>query len=221
MPNSPKAGYVYVLTNPAMPDLVKIGATSAADPETRVNSLNTSAVPYPFQIEFAGRVDDCKKVEKALHFAFDDHRVNPKREFFKIRPDNVIAVLELLSDDATDQVETEEGLTEIGTKRRPPLRFDDLGLPEGTVLISTFDPSIKAEVSNHPRKVRLIAVPDEYNDFGADGDPVRLWPLSRDLSVFAGRSPNVGSPTLYWTLEDGASLIDLYNKAYPLEQGSS
>ncbi len=217
MPLSPTAGYVYVLTNPAMRGLVKIGRTTAADPKTRVRTLNTSAVPYPFEIEFAGKVDDCRRVEKALHIAFDDHRVNPKREFFKIRPDNVIAVLELLSDDATDQVEAEESSTETVTKRRPALRFDDLGLTEGTVLVSTFDPTIKAAVSEHPRKVRLIAPPSEYDDLGSDGEPVRLWPLSRDLSVFTGGTPHVGSPTLYWTLEDDTSLVDLYEKAYPLE----
>lgn len=223
VPNSPKAGFVYVLTNRGMPGMVKIGVTTAADPETRVQALYTSSVPFEFDIEFAGRVQDCKKVEKALHFAFDNCRVNPKREFFKIGPENVIAVLELLSDeDATDQVAAQVSSNEAGTKRRPPLRFDDLGLDEGTVMLFKYDPSIKSEVSDHPRKVRLIAAPDDYEDYGSEGLPVRLWPLSRDLSVYCGYSANVGGPTQFWTLENnGTSLVDLYNKAYPLEGGSS
>ena len=72
---------VYLLTNPTMPDLVKIGRTN--DLETRLRSLSThSGVPVPFECFYACEVRDSVEVERALHEAFGDHRINPKREFF-------------------------------------------------------------------------------------------------------------------------------------------
>lgn len=45
-------GTVYVLTNPAMPGLVKIGKT-ARDDNTRIAELYITGVPVPFNIDFA------------------------------------------------------------------------------------------------------------------------------------------------------------------------
>lgn len=73
---------VYVLTNPAMPDLVKIGMTDGDDPQTRLSQLYTTGLPFPFELRFACRVTNPAEVEKALHTAFAPQRVNPKREFF-------------------------------------------------------------------------------------------------------------------------------------------
>ena len=75
---------VYVLTNPAMPGLVKIGRTSQTDPDTRINQLQTTGVPLPFEIEYACRVQDADEAEAALHLAFGPDRINPRREFLKM-----------------------------------------------------------------------------------------------------------------------------------------
>ena len=40
---------VYVLTNPAMPGIVKIGKTNRDDPQVRMNELYTTGVPLPFE----------------------------------------------------------------------------------------------------------------------------------------------------------------------------
>ena len=79
-------GIVYVLTNPAMPKLVKIGKTGRGV-ETRLNDLYTTGVPLPFECAYAARVEDMDKVEKAFHNAFGPYRVNPRREFFEIEPE--------------------------------------------------------------------------------------------------------------------------------------
>ncbi len=63
-------GLVYVLTNPAMPGIVKIGLTTRLKIEDRLKELFTTNVPVPFKCEFACQVDDCSKVESALHKAF-------------------------------------------------------------------------------------------------------------------------------------------------------
>jgi hypothetical protein len=75
---------VYVVTNPAMPGLVKIGWTENTDAKIRIDQLYTTGVPVPFEIAYACKTSRGEEVEKALHTAFAPHRVNPKREFFRI-----------------------------------------------------------------------------------------------------------------------------------------
>ena len=79
-------GIVYLLTNPVMPGLVKIGMTTQEDIDKRMKELYTTGVPVPFECKFACKVkkSDCLKIEKALHKAFDPQRINQNREFFRI-----------------------------------------------------------------------------------------------------------------------------------------
>ena len=68
-------GIVYLLTNPVMPGLVKIGMTTQEDIDKRMKELYTTGVPVPFECQFACKVKkgDCAKIEKALHTAFAPH----------------------------------------------------------------------------------------------------------------------------------------------------
>ena len=75
--------FVYILTNEAMPGIIKIGLTENPVSE-RVLQLDTTSVPVPFQCYYAAKVEDHKKVERALHTAFGDFRSRPNREFFKM-----------------------------------------------------------------------------------------------------------------------------------------
>ncbi len=74
-------GTVYVLTNPAMTNMVKIGKMTR-NVELRIADLYSTDVPLPFECEYAAKVKDVDETEKAFHIAFFPNRVNPKREFF-------------------------------------------------------------------------------------------------------------------------------------------
>src|SRR3989338_10275153 len=91
------AGIVYILTNEAMPGYIKIGKTSTSVEQRILELSRSSAVPLPFECYYAARVADMDKVEEALHDAFGDHRANPRREFFNISPERVVAILKLLT----------------------------------------------------------------------------------------------------------------------------
>ena len=81
-PAAPSCGWVYVLTNPAMPGLVKIGLTR--NPSARAAELTVATgVPAPFVIAWCRAVSDCATVESAVHRLLDDRRVSDKREFFR------------------------------------------------------------------------------------------------------------------------------------------
>ncbi len=155
-------GVVYLLTNPAMPGLVKIGRSAQEDTQARLDQLYTTGVPVPFELQFACRVTNPDEVERALHTAFGPQRVNPKREFFRIEPDQAMAILRLLHlEDATSAVEAqpsaiseqEQGATKALRARRPNLDFEIMGIPMGATLQCTRNETTVTVIS--PRKVRL------------------------------------------------------------------
>ncbi len=77
------AGFVYVMSNPAMPGLVKIGRTDRL-PSDRAKDLFTTGVPMEFDIEFAAWTRQPAEIEAEVHAWLSRHRHQPNREFFKI-----------------------------------------------------------------------------------------------------------------------------------------
>ena len=79
-------GYVYCLTNAAIPKLVKIGKT-ARNPLVRASEISAATgVPTPFEVAWARKVPDMDKAEKALHGALSEFRLSRRREFFRCSP---------------------------------------------------------------------------------------------------------------------------------------
>jgi T5orf172 domain len=142
---------VYVLINAEMPGLVKIGITEG-EIEDRVKGLDNTSVPVPFECFYAAEVSDAAKVERAIHEAFEDHRVRKSREFFRLSPDKPKAIIELLClKNVTPGIElfSEEGDEEAlaeAKKRRANFNFSTVGIKPGTVLQSVFDDTITCTV---------------------------------------------------------------------------
>ena len=89
---------VYVLTNPAMPGIVKIGMTDRLEVQPRMRDLYTTGVPLPFDCVIAREIEDkeAAEIERALHTAFDPYRINPYREFFQVEPEQVEVLLRVM-----------------------------------------------------------------------------------------------------------------------------
>lgn len=66
-------GLVYLLTNPAMPGIVKIGLTTRGDMGQRLQELFTTGVPVPFDCVFACEVDNCAEVLDIYNDIYTDH----------------------------------------------------------------------------------------------------------------------------------------------------
>jgi hypothetical protein len=202
-------GIIYVLTNEAMPGLVKIGKTDA-DVAERVKQLDTTPVPLPFECFYAAEVADMNKVEKALHEAFGDHRIRKNREFFKISPDKPKAIIELLCiKNVTPGVELvanaddSEALGEA-KKRRSVFNFSFVGLPPGTVLQSVFDDTITCTVKG-PRWVEFR------------GDETSLSSAALVIAHEKGLAwPTVAGPD-YWKYE-GKTLSELREEKAAVEE---
>lgn len=148
---------VYVVTNPAMPGLVKIGITQKSI-EQRLRELDQTGVPLPFECFYAAAVSDCRAVERALHEAFDDHRVRKSREFFRLSPEKPRAIIRLLAiaevTPGMDIVETEDDQRALDQERARRSKFDfvSANIPMGAELVSVFDDATTCTVAE-PTKV--------------------------------------------------------------------
>jgi len=90
--------WIYVLSNPAMPGLLKIGYT-IQDPIDRAKQISASTgIALPFALEYAFHCHNGSILEKELHAYLDSFRVSTNREFFKISLEDAIAAIEKLGD---------------------------------------------------------------------------------------------------------------------------
>jgi hypothetical protein len=86
------AGFVYVLSNPAFPGLLKIGFTTRSV-EQRITELNAStSVPAPFELLGYYACQNPQKDERTVHLALDCCRA-PGKEFFSIKPEQAFNLL--------------------------------------------------------------------------------------------------------------------------------
>lgn len=93
--NNPKAGWVYIIHSPALPDMVKIGVSRRLNgPYERIYELSSSALPFPYSLDGFCFSDDAFAIESSMHEYFDSVRVAPNREFFYTTPNEAINVLE-------------------------------------------------------------------------------------------------------------------------------
>lgn len=206
-------GIVYVLTNSAMPGLVKIGMTTRESIDARMKELYSTGVPVPFECAYACEVKaaDCAKIEKALHAAFDPNRINANREFFRIDPKQVIAILELFNrKDITGEVtaEIENDLTaddkvaseKIKSARRPPMNYREMGIMPDSILSFIKD-----------RNISVTVVSDKKVNF--QEEETSLTAVTKQL---LGIERPI-QPTPYWEYE-GKNLREIYDETYTLEE---
>jgi hypothetical protein len=88
-------GYIYVLSNEAFSDILKIGKTTRT-PQERAVELNTTGVPLPFKVEYAAISTDVDVHEIEIHGKLASLRLSD-REFFRVKlSDAVNAISEVL-----------------------------------------------------------------------------------------------------------------------------
>jgi hypothetical protein len=153
------AEIVYLLTNEAMPGLVKVGRTNA-DLAVRIRQLFQTGVPLPFELFYACEVANSTFVEAQLHDAFGDHRVSRNREFFRVAPERILAALKLaalreirLGDEVFETPEDKADV--VAAKRRSRFQLSMIGLKPGTVLQLAKDASITCRTVDERNQVEF------------------------------------------------------------------
>ncbi|HXB06387.1 MAG TPA: GIY-YIG nuclease family protein [Puia sp.] len=201
-------GIVYILVNPAFPNMIKIGMTNNEDVKLRMAQIYSTGVPLPFECVYAARVINPERVENALHTAFGPDRVNPKREFFEIDSAQAISIIKLMEiEDVTPRVarekeEVDEVDREAGEayakKKRPRFNFAEMNIPVGSELVSV--------ANGEP----VTVISDRTVNFRGQETS-----LTNATQIILDNGYRV-APGPYWTF-NGRKLRDIYNETYQPE----
>ncbi|MFN5422498.1 MAG: GIY-YIG nuclease family protein [bacterium] len=199
-------GIIYILSNPAMPGIIKIGKTTKEDVKLRMKELYSSGVPLPFECVYAAKVNNLDAVERALQTAFSPNRLNPKREFFEIETSQAIAIIKLLElENVSPLVDQEANLIDHAeleaakayAQKRPRMNFEEMGIPIGSQLIFNNNAEIAIVTSD-----RMVSFRNEETS---------LTNATR-MALGENYAYNV-APGPYWSF-NGRKLRDIYNDTY-------
>lgn len=87
-----KNGYVYILINPSLKGLLKVGQTKK-DPEERAKEISQgTGVPTPYIVAFKEEFNDCELAERMIHIMLEEegYRISKNREFFEAEISDII-----------------------------------------------------------------------------------------------------------------------------------
>ena len=215
-------GIVYVLTNPAMKDIVKIGKTTRKV-DIRITELYKTGVPLPFECAYAAHVKDEIKAERALHQAFAPYRINNKREFFKVDSQQVIALLKYMELKEEIQKSEPNATSKINSEKQRAKRqrlkrftFSDLGIPNHSCL--TFGDKETTCIAWDHGFQPMVRLTKSSNNKSVDWKKggFTLHALTRKL---LGMNKSI-KPFKYWQYE-GKSLEELMENSSIFNQASS
>jgi hypothetical protein len=90
--------WVYILTNPVMEGMVKIGYTTN-DPHTRAEQISRgTGVPLGYEVAWAYKCYKGERIEKEVHKYFKKQRVSPTREFFRVTLEEAKQIIEQIGE---------------------------------------------------------------------------------------------------------------------------
>lgn len=199
-------GIVYLLTNQAMPGLVKVGHikdSTTKEPRDRMKELyyRNSGVPVPFECYYACEVEDAKMVETKLLTTFSDNRINKKREFLAIEPEKLKTILQIAphkdvtpTDSIVEDQEDINAINRTRSMRRSSFQFSMVGIGIGDEL------SFK---SNKDKVAKVVS--DNKIEF--EGEVYSLSSAAKKILNDEGSDTQGVSGPIYWMYE-GETLND-------------
>jgi hypothetical protein len=201
---------IYVLTNEAMPGLVKIGRTTDGV-EVRLSSLSCHAgVPLPFECHFAAEVDNGVRVESLLHRLFAPDRLNPRREFVRVEPERVVLAIsignfrEITPGVVFADEEEEQALEKVKDRREARgSRLGAIGINPGDLLYFFRNQQVTATV-----------VSDTHVNL--NGEPLALSPAAVKVLQSMGGTTESANGWRYWMFE--GELLDERRRRLEAEQ---
>ena len=154
--NSMKAtGSLYVLTNKAFPDYIKVGyAENVSTAVKQINGTNPAPFPYGVFCTYAVEADRADVIFRNLLSCISPSTT----DFYNIPPEEVYALLTMMAklhgceerlclyNDADDGGGGDVDI--LSKKKKPPFKFSMVDMHEGDVIQFVHDPNITAIVAS-------------------------------------------------------------------------
>ncbi|MEU0286561.1 GIY-YIG nuclease family protein [Streptomyces sp. NPDC006147] len=218
-------GFVYVLTNPSMPGLVKVGQTSWL-PEDRAKKLYTTGVPEEFEVAFRVASSRYEQVERRAHEILGSYRGNPVREYFRVALDVAInAVKRALAEEAGIEAWQSPGPQvlragdRVGLSLRGGQMFTLLAIDFMDDVASPFD-FWQAHADGDTLEIHAVRNPAHVAGLsdegaGAEIDPVPFIDRSGVIpnGVLNGKERLYPGDRLVWTSESNGECISVVFEA--------
>lgn len=134
------SGTIYILMNPTLKGLLKIGKTTKTAEERAAELSRGTGVPRPFYVAYDEWTEDCDKAERIIHNRLNEYRYDDKREFFELAfKDAVKVVIAII-----EEVDEEAIRLERNTHENPPGRENYTNSPTFSRSLSGLDNSWSA-----------------------------------------------------------------------------
>lgn len=120
--NSVKEGYVYIITNKAWPDWVKIGM--AIDAEDRLSGYQTSSPHRDYILEHSVYSNERRKAEQQAHSRAAKLAIEVNGEWFKLTVQQAIEVLDNLDEYRRETIKETNTNTSKDKLQEQPIQAD-------------------------------------------------------------------------------------------------
>jgi hypothetical protein len=98
------SGVIYVLTNPALKGLLKIGKTTRSVEERAAEISGATGVPTKFLVAYEDFVEDCDLAERRIHTALSQYRYGKDREFFALKLKDALPVIMSVIEQVNEEI---------------------------------------------------------------------------------------------------------------------
>lgn len=111
-------GWVYIISNKAMPGIIKIGY-SRKDPKLRAEELKHTGSPYPYVVEYEMLIENPYKIEQRIHRRLSKNKEG--KEWFRCSVKDAIVAIKEIAATSIIYEQSRAGLTEEPqTIEQPP-----------------------------------------------------------------------------------------------------
>ena len=87
-------GWVYIITNKAMPGLIKVGYTMK-DPELRAAELHHTGAPHPYNVDYDVLVENPREIEQQVHCHLNNKKEG--KEWFRCTIKDAITAIKVIA----------------------------------------------------------------------------------------------------------------------------
>lgn len=122
-------GWVYVISNKAMPGLLKVGFT-LKDPDLRARELDHTGAPHPYVVEYEVMVNEPRDIEQRVHSQLS--QVNEAKEWFRCSLQDAITSIRALVGTGVilENVRNAQGLDSPYGLEAPPCATEEMNLDD-------------------------------------------------------------------------------------------